>query len=89
MAMISDLLFQLAGSCMAEDEIALELRTDLGTVRSCLQRLGALAIIEGPAGDERVWAAIPADAPFDVLVGKAKAGGLDVRQPLPQFGLES
>jgi hypothetical protein len=85
MVMISDLLFQLAGSAMAERELADELRTDLPTVQQCLLRLGALDIVHGPAGNERLWTAVPEDAPFDVMVTKAKAGGVNVRDTLPAF----
>lgn len=85
MVMISDLLFQLAGSAMAERELADELRTDLPTVQQCLARLGALEIVQGPNGAERLWTAVPEDAPFDVMVGKAKAGGVNVRDTLPAF----
>jgi len=85
MAMISDLLYQLAGSEMAEQEIAAELRTDPTTVRQCLERLSALEIVQGPSGAQRMWTAVPEDAPFDVVIGKAKSAGLDVRASLPQF----
>ncbi|MBL8948674.1 MAG: hypothetical protein JNK45_36215 [Myxococcales bacterium] len=85
MVMISDLLYQLAGSAMAERELADELRTDLPTVQQCLARLGALDIVHGPNGAERLWTAVPEDAPFDVVVSKAKAGGVNVRDTLPVF----
>ncbi len=85
MVMISDLLFQLAGSAMAEGELADELRTDLPIVQQCLERLGALEVVQGPAGAQRMWTAVPEDAPFDVLVTKAKAGGVNVRDTLPAF----
>jgi hypothetical protein len=85
MAMISDLLYQLAGSEMAEQEIAAELRTDPTTLRACLERLSALEIISGPTGEQRMWTAVPEDAPFDVVIGKAKSAGLDVRATLPKF----
>ena len=58
MVMISDLLYQLAGSAMAERELADELRTDLPTVQQCLARLGALDIVHGPNGAERLWTAV-------------------------------
>lgn len=85
MAMIRDLLFQLVGSAMAEDEIADELRTDPATVRACLERLGTLTIVQGPAGATRLWSAVPDDAPFDAIVTKAKAGGVDLRDSLAEF----
>jgi HrcA family winged helix-turn-helix transcription repressor len=85
MAMISDLLYQLAGSEMAEQEIAAELRTDAGTVRQCLEKLSMLEIVHGPSGSERIWTAVPVDAPFDVVIGKAKSAGLNVRESLPKF----
>jgi len=85
MAMISDLLYQLAGSEMAEHEIAAELRTDAGTVRQCLEKLSSLEIVHGPSGTQRMWTAVPEDAPFDVVIGKAKSAGLNVRDTLPKF----
>ncbi len=85
MVMISDLLYQLAGSAMAERELADELRTELPLLQQCLSRLGALEIVHGPTGTERLWTAVPEDAPFDVVVGKAKAGGINVRDSLLSF----
>jgi hypothetical protein len=85
MAMIRDLLFQLVGSGMAEDELADELRTDRTTVRACLERLGAAAIVQGPIGTDRQWSAVPADAPFDTIVATAKAAGVDLRVSLTEF----
>jgi hypothetical protein len=85
MVMISDLLYQLAGSSMAERELADELRTDVTIVQQCLQELGKLAIVNGPTGNDRQWTAVPEDAPFDVMVTKAKAGGVNVRDTLPAF----
>lgn len=89
MAMISDLLFQLAGSAMAETELAAELRTDLEVVQRCLRRLSTLEVVDGPSGNDSLWAAVPEDAPFDVMVTKAKAGGVNVREALPTFGVAS
>jgi hypothetical protein len=86
MAMISDLLYQLAGSSMAERELAAELRTDPEVVRRCLMRLSELAVVDGPSGNESLWSAVPEDAPFDVMVTKAKQGGVNVREALPTFG---
>lgn len=85
MAMIRDLLFQLTGSAMAEQEIADELRTDPAVVSECLTRLGALQIVQGPLGAERMWSAVPDDASFDAIVAKAKAGGVDLRDSLAEF----
>lgn len=85
MVMISDLLYQLAGSAMAEGELAAELRAELPLVQQCLQRLGALDVVQGPTGSDRLWTAVPEDAPFDVVVSKAKAGGVNVRDSLPTF----
>lgn len=85
MVMISDLLYQLAGSAMAERELADELRTEVSIVQECLQRLGALEVVQGPIGSDRQWTAVPEDAPFDVVVTKAKAGGVNVRDTLPAF----
>ena len=85
MAMIRDLLFQLVGSGMQEDELADELRTDPATVRTCLERLGGLAIVEGPTGATRLWSAVPEDAPFDAIVAKAKAAGVELRDTLAEF----
>jgi hypothetical protein len=85
MAMIRDLLFQLVGSGMAEDELADELRTDPTTVRACLERLGTFTIVQGPTGATRLWSAVPDDAPFDAIVAKAKAAGVDLRDSLAEF----
>lgn len=85
MAMITDLLFQLAGSAMAEHEIAEELRTDVPTLEQCLRRLGALQIVCGPQGEQRLWTAVPEDAPFDVVIAKAKSASIDVRQSIANF----
>jgi hypothetical protein len=85
MALIRDLLYQLSGSAMEEDEIIAELRGDADTVRTCLQRLGALAVLAGPSGATRMWSAVPEDAPFDAVVAKAKAAGVDLRDSLAEF----
>ena len=85
MAMIRDLLFQLVGSGMSEDELADELRTDRTTVRTCLERLGTAEIVQGPTGADRQWSAVPSDAPFDAIVAKAKAAGVDLRVSLAEF----
>lgn len=85
MAMIRDLLFQLVGSGMAEDELADELRTDRTTVRACLERLGTSEIVQGPTGADRQWSAVPADAPWDAIVAKAKTAGVDLRVTLAEF----
>jgi hypothetical protein len=85
MAMVRDLLYQLAGSAMAEQEIADELRTDVSTVQKCLQRLAAASVVQGPEGAQRMWTAVPEDAPFDVMVTKAKGGGIEMRQSLAEF----
>jgi hypothetical protein len=86
MATVRDLLFLVADSAMAEDELAAELRCDGPTVRACLSRLGALSIVSGPQGDARLWTAVPEDAAFDVVVAKARAAQVDVRSPLASFG---
>ncbi|MBX7078129.1 MAG: transcriptional regulator [Nannocystaceae bacterium] len=83
--MITDLLYQLAGSAMAEREIAEELRTDQPTLEQCLRQLGALEIVQGPQGEQRLWTAVPEDAPFDVVVAKAKSARIDVRQSIAKF----
>lgn len=85
MALIRDLLFQLVGSGMPEDELVDELRTDPATVRTCLERLGSLAVVQGPEGATRTWSALPDDAPWDAIVAKAKAAGVDLRDSLAEF----
>ena len=85
MALIRDLLFQLSGSAMAEDEIVDELRSDPQTLRACLERLGAIAVLQGPTGDRRLWSAVPEDASFDAVVATAKAAGVDLRDSLAEF----
>jgi len=85
MALIRDLLFQLSGSSMEEEEIVDELRTDPATMRACLERLGALAVLAGPTGAKRLWSAVPEDAPFDAVVARAKAAGVDLRDSLAEF----
>jgi hypothetical protein len=85
MALIRDLLFQLSGSAMAEDEIVDELRSDPTTLRECLERLGAIAVLQGPNGARRMWSAVPEDASFDAVVATAKAAGVDLRDSLAEF----
>lgn len=85
MTLVRDLLFQLAGSSMEEDELIAELRGDPSTVRACLRRLGALSVLQGPTGEAKLWSAVPEDAPFDAVVAKAKAAGVDLRQKLDEL----
>jgi hypothetical protein len=89
MALIRDLLFQLSGSAMAEQEIVDELRSDPSTVRQCLERLGALTILAGPSGERRMWSAVPEEAPFDTVVAAAKAAGVDLRDSLAEFAAKA
>jgi hypothetical protein len=89
MALIRDLLFQLSGSAMAEAEIVDELRADSTTVRACLERLGTLTVLAGPAGATRMWSAVPEDASFDAVVAAAKAAGVDLRDSLAEFAAKS
>ena len=85
MALIRDLLYQLSGSAMAEQEIVDELRTEPAVVRECLERLGAMSVVQGPIGAQRMWSAVPEDASWDAVVATAKSGGVDLRTPLAEF----
>jgi hypothetical protein len=89
MALVRDLLYQLSGSAMEEDEIIAELRGDPAVVRACLQRLGALAVLAGPTGSTKLWSAVPEDAPFDAVVAKAKAAGVDLRDSLAELAAKA
>ncbi len=86
MAVVNDLLYQLAGSAVDETEIAEELRVQLPTARRCLERLRALGVIEGPERIEGsdMWSPIDGEE-FPDLVARAKAAGVNVRETLDAF----
>lgn len=86
MAVVNDMLYQLAGSAVDETEIAEELRVDAATARRCLERLRALGVVEGPERIEgsNMWSPIDAEE-FPDLVARAKAAGVDVRETITDF----
>jgi hypothetical protein len=86
MAVVNDLLFQLAGSSVDEEDVAAELRVDLPTARRCLERLRGLGLAVGPevVGGASMWSP-PDGAEFPDLVAKAKAAGVSVRVPIAEF----
>jgi predicted transcriptional regulator len=86
MAVVNDLLFQLAGSAMDETEIAEELRVDLPTARRCLERLRELGVATGPELDKgrNMWSPSGGEE-FPDLVAKAKAAGVNVREAIASF----
>ena len=86
MAVVNDLLYQLAGSSVDEADIAAELRVDLPTARRCLERLRELGLAEGPEVQKgaNMWSP-PDGAEFPDLVAKAKAAGVSVRESIAAF----
>lgn len=74
---------------MEEDEIVAELRGDPDTVRACLRQLGTLEVLAGPTGEAKLWSAVPEDAPFDAVVAKAKAAGVDLRDSLAELAAKA
>jgi hypothetical protein len=86
MAVVNDLLYQLAGASVDETDVADELRVDLPTARRCLERLRELGLAEGPALDKgaNLWSP-PDGAEFPDLVAKAKAAGVNVRETIAAF----
>jgi len=86
MAVVNDLLYQLAGSSVDEADIAAELRVDLPTARRCLERLRGLGLAEGPEVQKgaNMWSP-PDGAEFPDLVAKAKAAGVSVRESIAAF----
>ena len=85
MAVVNDLLFQLAGSSVEANDIAEELRTDLPTVRRCLERLRELGIAAGPDRSGDLWSPVPVGEAFPDLVAKAKLAGVNVRESITAF----
>lgn len=86
MAVVNDLLYQLAGSSVDEADVAAELRVDLPTARRCLERLRGLGLAAGPELEKgaNMWS--PSEgAEFPDLVAKAKAAGVNVREPIAAF----
>jgi hypothetical protein len=86
MAVVNDLLYQLAGSSVDEADVAAELRIDLPTARRCLERLRGLGLAVGPELEKgaNMWSP-PDGAEFPDLVAKAKAAGVSVRESIAAF----
>jgi hypothetical protein len=86
MAVVNDLLFQLAGSGSDDGEIADELRVDLPTARRCLERLRELGVATGPEAraGQNIWSPTDGDD-FADLVARAKAAGVNVRDTIAAF----
>lgn len=89
MAVVNDLLFQLGGSSVDEEDVAAELRVDLPTARRCLERLRGLGLAVGPevVKGAQMWSP-PEGAEFPDLVAKAKAAGVSVRDPIAKFAAD-